>query len=256
MATGSTPNQGIVSTTDIDPKGKYVLTTHVSTDRIVRGFKLPPTIGFEARCKLEGLCMQALLNMEGDVKGDYFPLRSSNGKKFGMLEEKVDELMNIYNLFQEPASTLSLASCVARDWPTAQGVFHNVAKTLFVCFGEGGDFQIVSTQGIRDGPSQEGKDIRAVTDMFISACDTVQKVLKAEGYDFVLERGIQGHLVGQFVLIRCIGVGSGGRRGTYLVYTGRDPPKTKICKNMPPVTPHPDAILYLVTAGIKQRHRT
>merc|ERR1711879_725795 len=42
-----------LSTTDIDPEGKYVLTTRVRTGRSVRGFRLAPQIGFEERRKLE-----------------------------------------------------------------------------------------------------------------------------------------------------------------------------------------------------------
>merc|ERR1719316_1854249 len=36
-----------LSNTDIDPEGKYVLTTRVRTGRSIRGFKLPPVIGFQ-----------------------------------------------------------------------------------------------------------------------------------------------------------------------------------------------------------------
>merc|ERR1712054_705023 len=45
--------------------------------------------------------------------------------------------------------------------------------------------RIVSMQGSRDGPTPEGKLIKEVTARFIRACDEVQKVLKAEGADFM-----------------------------------------------------------------------
>merc|ERR1712022_9107 len=45
--------------------------------------------------------------------------------------------------------------------------------------------RIVSMQGSRDAPSAEGKNIKEVTARFIRACDEVQKVLKAEGADFM-----------------------------------------------------------------------
>merc|ERR1719482_691281 len=70
-----------LSKTDIDPEGKYVLTTRVRTGRSVRGFRLPPTITFEERRRLEALCVKALLNMKGDLKGDYFPLHGSHSYK-------------------------------------------------------------------------------------------------------------------------------------------------------------------------------
>merc|ERR1719487_997220 len=76
-----------LSDTDIDPAGKYVLTTRVRTGRSIQGFRLPPLISFEERRKLEALCVRGLLNMKDDLKGDYYPLngsRSYEPKPFGM----------------------------------------------------------------------------------------------------------------------------------------------------------------------------
>jgi len=42
-----------LSKTDIDPTGKYVLTSRVRTGRSLAGFKLPPCIGFMERRHLE-----------------------------------------------------------------------------------------------------------------------------------------------------------------------------------------------------------
>merc|ERR1712118_63949 len=102
-----------LSGTDIDPAGKYVLTTRVRTGRSVKGFRLPPTISFEKRRELEALCVKGLLSMEGDLKGDYFPLHGSQSyapKPEGMPESKEEELRAMGNLLQEPDSTLLLAS--------------------------------------------------------------------------------------------------------------------------------------------------
>merc|ERR1712005_54212 len=44
---------------------------------------------------------------------------------------------------------------------------------------------IVSMQGSRDGPTEEGKKIKEVTARFMRACEEVAKVLKAEGTDFM-----------------------------------------------------------------------
>jgi len=200
-----------LSKTDIDPEGKYVLTTRVRTGRSVRGFRLPPSIGFEERRQLEALCVKALLNMEGDLKGDYFPLHGSHSyepKSNGMSEEKEEELRKCGNLFQEPDSTLLLASGMARHWPDGRGVFHNDSKTLFVWFGEEDHLRIVSMQGQRSGPTKEGKDIREVTAMFMRACHEVQKVLKSEGYDFMHDK----HL--GWVLTCPSNLGTGLRAGT------------------------------------------
>merc|ERR1719403_222420 len=177
-----------LSNTDIDPATKYVLTTRVRTGRSIRGFKLPPVISFEDRRKLEKLVVNALLQMEGDLAGEYFPLHGSRSwapKPNGMSHEKEEELRNCGNLFQEPDSTLLLASGMARHWPDARGVFHNHDKNLFIWFGEEDHMRIVSMQGDLTKPTHIGKQIKEVTARFMRACDAVQKVLKKNGYDFM-----------------------------------------------------------------------
>ncbi len=117
-----------LSTTDIDPEGKYVLTSRVRTGRSIRGFRLPPVIEFEERRKLEAIAVKGLLKMTGEFKGDYFPLNGSKSyapKPSGMSAEKEESLRHCGNLFQEPDSTLLLASGMGRHWPDARGIFHN-----------------------------------------------------------------------------------------------------------------------------------
>merc|ERR1712072_251917 len=177
-----------LSTTDIDPNCEYVLTTRVRTGRSIRGFKLPPTISFEGRRELEALAVKGLLNMKGDLKGDYFPLNGSHSyppKPNGMSVEEEEALRKMGNLFQEPDSTLLLASGMGRHWPDGRGVFCNDLRTLFVWVGEEDHLRIVSMQGSRSAPSHEGKQIREVTARFMRACHEVQAVLKQEGSDFM-----------------------------------------------------------------------
>merc|ERR1719316_2404426 len=145
-----------LSATDIDPDLKYVLTTRVRTGRSVKGFKLPPVIAFQERRDLEALCVKGLLAMEGELKGDYFPLNGSRSyapKPNGMSLEKEEELRKCGNLFQEPDSTLLLASGMGRHWPDGRGVFENFQKNLFVWVGEEDHLRIVSMQGSRDAPT-------------------------------------------------------------------------------------------------------
>merc|ERR1719333_1905575 len=177
-----------ISDTDIDPFGKYVLTTRVRTGRSVRGFKLPPVIGFEERRKLEAAVVEALMGMGGDLKGDYFPLHGSRSyapKPHGMSEAEEDELRKMGNLFQEPDSTLLLASGMGRHWPDGRGIFCNDARNLFVWMNEEDHMRIVSMQGSRAKCTPEGKNMKEVFARFIRACDIVQSVLKEKGYDFM-----------------------------------------------------------------------
>lgn len=177
-----------LSNTDIDPFNKYVLTTRVRTGRSIKGFKLPPTISQQERRKLEALIVKALLQMEGDLKGDYFPLNGSTSyepKPTGMTHDKEKELRSCGNLFQEPDSTLLLASGMARHWPDGRGVFHNNDSNLFVWVGEEDHIRIVSMQGDLTKVTEKGKQIKEVTARFMRACEAIQKVLKDNGSDFM-----------------------------------------------------------------------
>merc|ERR1719301_285140 len=164
---------GKLSSADTDPYNKYVLTSRVRTGRSVRGFKLPPVISFEDRRRLEDVVVKALCGMEGDLKGDYFPLHGSQSyapKPTGMSEEKQEELRKAGNLFQEPDSTLLLSSGSGRHWPDARGIFHNEARNFFVWINEEDHIRIISMQ-VGDG-------MREIFTRFKNACETIERVLK------------------------------------------------------------------------------
>ena len=85
-------------------------------------FKL--VCSFEERRETERVIVKGLLALEGDLKGDYFPLHGSRSyapKPNGMTEEKEEQLRKAGNLFQEPDSTLLLSSGCGRHWPDARG---------------------------------------------------------------------------------------------------------------------------------------
>jgi len=169
-----------LSKTPIDPTGKYVLTTRCRTGRSVRGTRLPPCCSFEERRELERVIVKGLLGLTGELKGDYFPLhgsRSYAAKPGGMSEEKEEELRSGGNLFQEPDSTLLLSSGCGRHWPDARGIFHNDAKNFFVWINEEDQMRIVSMQ--------KGDAVVEIFKRFAAASEGIQKVLKAEGYDFM-----------------------------------------------------------------------
>merc|ERR1712149_169441 len=169
-----------LSTTPIDPTGKYVLTTRCRTGRSVRGTRLPPCTTFEERRELERVIVKGLEGLTGDLKGDYFPLHGSQSyaaKPGGMTEEKEESLRKNGNLFQEPDSTLLLSSGCGRHWPDARGIFHNEAENFFVWVNEEDQMRIVSMQ--------KGASVVEIFKRFAAATEGIQKVLKAEGYDFM-----------------------------------------------------------------------
>merc|ERR1719327_1436788 len=63
-----------LSTTSIDPTGKYVISTRVRTGRSLRGLRLPPVCSKDERRDVERVVVKALLSFKDDMKGDYYPL--------------------------------------------------------------------------------------------------------------------------------------------------------------------------------------
>merc|ERR1719420_1948725 len=56
----------------------YVISTRVRTGRTISGFPLPPCISADQRKELEGIVVKALMTLDGELKGDYYPLAGSN----------------------------------------------------------------------------------------------------------------------------------------------------------------------------------
>merc|ERR1712232_579871 len=123
---------------------KYVISTRVRTGRSIRGFPLPPSIGFDQRKELEAIVVTALLGLDGDMKGDYYPLAGSN--TYAPKPNGIDK---------EP---MLLSWRMERDWPHARGIYHNANKTALVWVNEEDHLRIISMQ--------KGYDIRAVFDRF------------------------------------------------------------------------------------------
>merc|ERR1711970_185464 len=169
-----------LSKTQIDPTGKYVLTSRCRTGRSVRGTRLPPCTTFEERREVERVVVKGLLNMTCDLAGDYFPLagsRSYAAKPGGMTEAKEESLRSRGNLFQEPDSTLLLSSGCGRHWPDARGIFHNNDENLFVWVNEEDQMRIVSME--------KGGNVKGIIERFAKATSTIQECLKNEGFDFM-----------------------------------------------------------------------
>jgi len=129
---------------------------------------------------LEKVIVKGLLSLEGDLKGDYFPLHGSRSyadKPEGMSLEKEEELRSNGNLFQEPDSTLLLSGGMGRHWPDARGIFHNNDANMFVWVNEEDQMRIVSME--------KGDDIKRIITRFSNATAQIQKVLKENGHDFM-----------------------------------------------------------------------
>jgi len=169
-----------LSTTKVDPTGKYILTSRCRTGRSVSGFRLPPCNSFEERRAIEACVVKGLLSLDGELKGDYFPLRGSRSygpKPTGMSEAYEETLRKNGNLFQEPDSTLLLSSGCGRHWPDARGIFHNADKNFFVWINEEDHMRIISME--------KGDNVVNIFKRFAKATEVVAKALKENGHDFM-----------------------------------------------------------------------
>lgn len=92
-------NPDRITKTRMDASGKYVLTTRIRTGRNLHGFPLPPCINFEQRRDVEKEILIALRKLEGEYKGDYYPLAGSQSTGSCMSQIKEDELRKKGNLF-------------------------------------------------------------------------------------------------------------------------------------------------------------
>ena len=99
----------------------------------------PQAWGGRAFREVERTLSKALLGLQDDLRGAYFPLAGSYSyvpKPGGMTPGQQAELDAAHLLFHEPDSTLLLASGMGRHWPDARGVFANEARTLAVWVNE------------------------------------------------------------------------------------------------------------------------
>jgi len=147
----------------------YVISTRVRTGRSISGFPLPPSIGYDQRVELEGIVTGALQLLEGELKGEYYPLAGSTTykpKPNGIDKETEKRLVEDHFLFQEPDEPMLLSWRMERDWPHARGIYHNEDKTALVWVNEEDHLRIISMQ--------KGKDIRAVFNRFANLVKAVE----------------------------------------------------------------------------------
>merc|ERR1740130_1656689 len=147
----------------------YVLSTRIRTGRSISGFPLPPSISANQRAELEAIVVTALAGLDGELKGDYYPLSGSTTyapKPTGISKEVEERLIKENFLFQEPDEPMLLSWRMERDWPHARGIYHNEAKSALVWVNEEDHLRIISME--------KGKNVRAVFDRFANLVKTVE----------------------------------------------------------------------------------
>ncbi|RWS24115.1 arginine kinase-like protein, partial [Leptotrombidium deliense] len=123
---------------DLDPLGEYVISTRVRCGRSLEGYPFNPCLTEEQYKEMEERVVPALMNMEGELKGRYYPLT-------GMDKKTQQQLIDDHFLFKEGDRFLQAANA-CRYWPSGRGIFHNDAKTFLVWVNEEDHLRIISMQ--------------------------------------------------------------------------------------------------------------
>ena len=150
---------------NLDPEGRYILSTRIRVGRNLHCFPLGTNIARRERLIAECMISGALETLEGDLAGSYHPLA-------GMDEKLRTRLIEDHFLFKEGDRFLEAAG-LNRDWPEGRGLYHNREKSFLVWVNEEDQLRIISMQ--------PGGDIAAV---FARLCHAVAALEKRLTFAF------------------------------------------------------------------------
>ena len=139
---------------------KMIKSTRIRVGRNLANYPLGPGITKEQRLEIEEKVSKALQGMEGDLKGNYYPLS-------GMDAAVQKQLIDDHFLFKEGDRFLE-ACGLNRNWPEGRGIYHNDAKSFLVWINEEDQLRIISMQ--------QGSDIGEVFSRLSRACTEIEKV--------------------------------------------------------------------------------
>eukprot|EP00440_Ansanella_granifera_P075650 gb/GFBE01082087.1/.p1 GENE.gb/GFBE01082087.1/~~gb/GFBE01082087.1/.p1 ORF type:complete len:1793 (+),score=430.45 gb/GFBE01082087.1/:1-5379(+) len=143
-------NAASVSSEAIDPVGGHVVAARIKISRNLAAFRFPSAVAQEERRTVEAAAVKVLSQLDGDLAGEYFPLRNSQTcvlRPQGMTEQEAAELEAQGLLFQVPDSPLVLSTGSGRHWPEARGIFANASKNLAVWVNEEDHLRFAVTAG-------------------------------------------------------------------------------------------------------------
>ncbi|KAH8234669.1 hypothetical protein KR032_001531 [Drosophila birchii] len=146
---------------NLDPDGKFIVSTRVRTGRTIKGFPFNPCLTESEYHELQCLISAALDTLCGEHKGKFYPLT-------GMDPAVQKQLIEDHFLFKEGDRFLESAGA-SRFWPTGRGIFHNDAKTFLVWCNEEDHMRIISME--------KGGDLGKVYDRMITGVEALAQQL-------------------------------------------------------------------------------
>ena len=150
-----------------------VKSTRIRVGRSIDGFGLSPGITRDQRLSVETLMKSAFGKLQGDLRGNYFPL-------LGMPEHIRQKLVDDHFLFVSGDKNL-IAAGMERDWPEGRGIFHNEKKTFLVWVNEEDQLRIISME--------KGGDVKGVFERLARGIKAVGDSVRNEsGREFMLHK--------------------------------------------------------------------
>jgi len=146
---------------NVDPEGKYVVSTRVRCGRSLQGYPFNPCLTEAQYKEMEVKVSSTLSGLTGELKGTYHPLT-------GMTKEVQTQLIDDHFLFKEGDRFLQAANA-CRFWPTGRGIYHNDDKTFLVWVNEEDHLRIISMQ--------KGGDLRTIYHRLVTAVNDIEKRL-------------------------------------------------------------------------------
>ncbi|XP_078049741.1 arginine kinase [Augochlora pura] len=142
---------------DLDPDGKYVISTRIRCARSVNGYPFNPTMTISHYQQLEKQVQEALSTLDGELKGGYYTLGAMDKQ---MQQQMIDD----HFLFKEGDRFLEAANS-NRFWPTGRGIFFNEAKTFLVWCNEEDHMRLISMEKGGNLSSVYARLVKAVTEV-------------------------------------------------------------------------------------------
>ncbi|CAL4075012.1 unnamed protein product, partial [Meganyctiphanes norvegica] len=121
---------------DLDPFGRYIISTRVRVARSLHDFPFNPILSEDDYHQIEDLVSNALYGLTGEFEGRYLPL-------VGMSREIIKKLRDEHLLFKNCDKFMEAAgSC--HYWPCGRGMYLNEKKSFLVWVNEEDHLRIIS----------------------------------------------------------------------------------------------------------------
>ncbi|GAB1608508.1 arginine kinase Oct f 2-like [Argonauta hians] len=117
---------------------QYVISSNINVNRNLEGYRFPSFLTLGDRREIEKQVVEILINLEGDLMGQYFPY-------VGMTEEARNILTDV-NIYFDKSNRLKKAAGCYDDWCVGRGVFYSLKKNLACWINEEDHIRIFCTE--------------------------------------------------------------------------------------------------------------